>query len=138
MPLVTCILVNSEYSVHKRKKTAEGGVNVCDRSFWRFNRSFLPPLCFSVSSLSIFLAPYPRFKRASRAAGPSPWSSLPSGPPGCDLDARRSGLTLLLFCLEGFIDGPCLKASAPILVALRLYAVSTNRPWKIKVKHFPH
>lgn len=92
---------------------------MCDRSFWRFNRSFLPPLCFSVSSLSIFLAPYPRFKRASRAAGPSPWSSLPSGPPGCDLDARRSGLTLLLFCLEGFIDGPCLKASAPILVALR-------------------
>lgn len=115
MPLVTCILVNSEYSVHKRKKQQrEELMCAIDHSGVSTGAFFL---------LSAFLSPPFQFSwplTLDLSAGPSPWSSLPSGPPGCDLAARRSGLTLLLFCLEGFIDGPCLKAAAPILVALRL------------------
>lgn len=118
------------------KEKAEVGVNVCDRSYWLFTWSFLPPSPhFSLPSLSIFLAPHSRFRVPLQLLARAPWALLllvllavtwPLGP----LDR--------LICYLSWRDDRWPHTSQPQSPFTLFHGVSTNRPWKIKVKHFPH
>lgn len=82
-------------------------------------------LLSSIPSLSIFLAPHPGFSVPIQFLAQTPGALL---------------LLVLLFVTwpqgpEGVIDG---SYATPLHSPALLHGVATNRPWKTKVKHFPH